>query len=160
MKAKCYLILTLALSSSFPICAQTRIQLNAQPQAVKSTLSTADVSNLTREIQNTNKPINELVQADHLQQGIRAYFNLQANLPIGGPPTSIAAQKIGDLTRSGFLSDSRYLTNALASLISVRVVGPTQPDILHPDCVAVGSSNEFCCSGTLIAPQLVITAGH
>lgn len=29
-----------------------------------------------------------------------------------------------------------------------------------PDCVAVGSNDQWCCTGTLIAPQLVITAGH
>jgi Trypsin len=29
-----------------------------------------------------------------------------------------------------------------------------------PDCVAVGSRTRFCCTGTLIAPQVVVTAGH
>lgn len=29
-----------------------------------------------------------------------------------------------------------------------------------PHCVAVGSSNRFCCTGTLVAPRVVITAGH
>jgi len=29
-----------------------------------------------------------------------------------------------------------------------------------PDCCAVGDENEFYCSGTLIAPNVVVTAGH
>ena len=29
-----------------------------------------------------------------------------------------------------------------------------------PDCVAVGSNTSFCCTGTLIGPNVVVTAGH
>jgi hypothetical protein len=29
-----------------------------------------------------------------------------------------------------------------------------------PHCVAVGSGSRFCCTGTLVAPRVVITAGH
>ena len=29
-----------------------------------------------------------------------------------------------------------------------------------PDCVALGSDDEWCCSGTLVAPNVVVTAGH
>jgi len=30
----------------------------------------------------------------------------------------------------------------------------------YKDCVAVGSRNGWCCTGTLVAPNVVITAGH
>jgi len=29
-----------------------------------------------------------------------------------------------------------------------------------PDCVAIGSDSQWCCTGTLISPNVVITAGH
>jgi hypothetical protein len=47
-----------------------------------------------------------------------------------------------------------------------RVVGPgtVEADGRFPDCVAVGSvvngTNRFCCTGTLIADNVVVTAGH
>ncbi len=42
-----------------------------------------------------------------------------------------------------------------------RIVGglPTQANDF-PDCVAVGSQFDFCCSGTLVARNVVVTAGH
>jgi len=30
----------------------------------------------------------------------------------------------------------------------------------YPDCVAVGTPGAFCCTGTLIGPNVVLTAGH
>ncbi len=30
----------------------------------------------------------------------------------------------------------------------------------YPDCVTVGSPTSFCCTGTLIGPNVVLTAGH
>jgi hypothetical protein len=46
--------------------------------------------------------------------------------------------------------------------------GPSGPDPIiggaptrnFPDCAAVGDDDQFCCSGTLIAPGLVVTAKH
>jgi secreted trypsin-like serine protease len=29
-----------------------------------------------------------------------------------------------------------------------------------PDCVAVGDETDWCCTGTLVAPNVVVTAGH
>lgn len=40
-----------------------------------------------------------------------------------------------------------------------RIVGG-EPTTDFPDCVAVGSLQRYCCTGTLIAPQAVLTAGH
>lgn len=43
----------------------------------------------------------------------------------------------------------------------LRIVGgsPAQPGEF-PHCVAVGSDTGFCCSGTLIGPNVVLTAAH
>lgn len=40
-----------------------------------------------------------------------------------------------------------------------RIVGGTLTTEF-PDCVAVGSGGSWCCTGTLIAPNVVLTAGH
>jgi Trypsin len=39
------------------------------------------------------------------------------------------------------------------------ILGGTKTDDF-PDCVAVGADLGWCCSGTLIAPKVVLTAGH
>jgi len=40
-----------------------------------------------------------------------------------------------------------------------RIIGGI-PTADFPDCVAVGSDTAWCCSGTLVAPNVVVTAGH
>ena len=40
-----------------------------------------------------------------------------------------------------------------------RIVGGV-PTIAYPDCVAVGSTARWCCSGTIVAPNVVVTAAH
>ena len=40
-----------------------------------------------------------------------------------------------------------------------RIIGG-EPTTEFPECVAVGSQHHYCCTGTLIAPQAVLTAGH
>jgi hypothetical protein len=40
-----------------------------------------------------------------------------------------------------------------------RIVGGI-PTSAFPDCVAIGSNNDWCCTGTLVAPNVVITAAH
>jgi secreted trypsin-like serine protease len=40
-----------------------------------------------------------------------------------------------------------------------RIIGG-EPTSDFPECVAVGDDHRFCCTGTLIAPQVVVTAGH
>ena len=63
------------------------------------------------------------------------------------------------------LSDPRYLENARAlarrSQGGVRVIGGTKvPKGGFLDCVAVGNDADWGCTGTLIAPDVVLTAGH
>ncbi len=63
------------------------------------------------------------------------------------------------------LSDPRYLENAreLARRTQggTRVIGGTPvPKKEFLDCVAVGNDNQFGCTGTLVAPDVVVTAGH
>jgi secreted trypsin-like serine protease len=63
------------------------------------------------------------------------------------------------------LKDSRYLKNArslaLRTLGGLRVIGGQEvPPGEFLDCVAVGSDTTWGCTGTLIASNTVLTAGH
>ena len=63
------------------------------------------------------------------------------------------------------LSDPRYLRNAreLArrTLGGTRVIGGRRvPKGEFLDCVAVGNDNDWGCTGTLVARDVVVTAGH
>lgn len=56
--------------------------------------------------------------------------------------------------------DPVYLANAKFVIEDDGRILNGVPTTEFPDCVAVGRLNGFCCSGTLIAPDLVLTAGH
>ena len=57
-------------------------------------------------------------------------------------------------------SDPVYLANAQWLMKTrVRVVGGV-PTTGFEDCVAVGSATAWCCTATLVAPDVAITAGH
>jgi secreted trypsin-like serine protease len=63
------------------------------------------------------------------------------------------------------ISDPRYLKNAraLASRTQggTRVIGGAAvPKKTFLDCVAVGNDDQWGCTGTLIAPNVVVSAGH
>jgi V8-like Glu-specific endopeptidase len=66
---------------------------------------------------------------------------------------------VEELRKTGLADDPVYVGNALNGL-ETRIYRGDVADTTHPDCVAVASANRFFCSGTLIAPQLVLTAGH
>jgi secreted trypsin-like serine protease len=56
--------------------------------------------------------------------------------------------------------DAAFLDNdALVVESNIRIVGGVATRDF-PDCVAVGARNYFCCTGTLISPGAVLTAGH
>jgi trypsin len=59
-----------------------------------------------------------------------------------------------------FYTDPTFVENT-ARLIrdQNRIVGgvPTKD---FPDCVAVGAASQWCCTGTLVASNVVLTAGH
>jgi hypothetical protein len=60
----------------------------------------------------------------------------------------------------GLLADPVFLKNARKLIRDRgRIVGGV-PTSDFPDCVAVGSDDGWCCTGTLVAPNVVVTAGH
>jgi secreted trypsin-like serine protease len=63
------------------------------------------------------------------------------------------------------LKDPRYLRNArtlaLRTQGGLRVIGGTEvPPGEFLDCVAVGTDQQWACTGTLITPNVVVSAGH
>jgi len=67
--------------------------------------------------------------------------------PTGQPPGSIYADPV-------------YIENAKSLIPNrSRVIGGTATSAF-PDCVAVGSKTGWCCTGTLVAPNVVVSAGH
>ncbi len=74
-------------------------------------------------------------------------------------PAESAAMPPGIPADSVF-SDPVYLDNARWMLAKrKRIVGGI-PATEYADCVAVGSADRWCCTGTLVAPNVVVTAGH
>ena len=67
--------------------------------------------------------------------------------PTGPPADSIYRDPV-------FLENAKRLIKARD-----RIVGGIATSD-YPDCVAIGSSDGWCCTGTLVAPNVVITAGH
>jgi len=75
-----------------------------------------------------------------------------------------AGLRRGGRTRAGtgtsIYSDPTYIRNAREVIKRrARVVGGV-PTVQFSDCVAVGHSRGWCCSGTLVAPNVVVTAAH
>lgn len=62
--------------------------------------------------------------------------------------------------KTSVLQDAEFVANdRLVIASNTRIVGGTKT-FGFPDCVAVGNRDRFCCTGTLIAPGVVLTAGH
>jgi hypothetical protein len=66
---------------------------------------------------------------------------------IGIPADSVFSDPV-------FLANAQWMFRARG-----RIVGGV-PIHEFPDCVAVGSATRWCCTGTLVAPDVVVTAGH
>jgi hypothetical protein len=64
------------------------------------------------------------------------------------------------LASQTFYTDQTFVENA-AQLIgdTNRIVGGVATNDF-PDCVAVGNAGRWCCTGTLVARNVVVTAGH
>jgi secreted trypsin-like serine protease len=76
------------------------------------------------------------------------------------PLTRSAVGAAGDLPPDSLYSDMVYLANARKLVKDpARIIGGV-PTSDFPECVAVGSPDQWCCSGTLVAPNVVVTAAH
>jgi secreted trypsin-like serine protease len=57
-------------------------------------------------------------------------------------------------------SDPVFLENAKQLIPDRRRIVGGIPTSDYPDCVAVGTDTGWCCTGTLVSPNVVVTAGH
>jgi hypothetical protein len=71
-----------------------------------------------------------------------------------GPRAAAAPPDDSVLTDAVFLRNARMLIRS-----PDRIVGGV-PSPGFPDCVAIGTDTGWCCSGTLVAPNVVVTAAH
>lgn len=72
----------------------------------------------------------------------------------------VAAPADVAIPADSIFSDPRFLENAKWLLANRRRIVGGVRSTDFPDCVAVGTDNDWCCSGTLVAPTVVVTAGH
>jgi len=82
----------------------------------------------------------------------------------GGGALSTGRSAGGRTTGARMGDDPRYVANLRALALqtsNARIIGGTSVDPKDfPDCVAVGSDTLWACTGTLIAPNAVLTAAH
>lgn len=102
--------------------------------------------------------VRSLLQQVHGEgPGRRGVAGARAVIPITPAATAVRSFRI--------FEDPRYLANARAlaqrSQGRTRVIGGARVPLAEfLDCVAVGNDNQWGCTGTLIAPKVVLTAGH
>jgi secreted trypsin-like serine protease len=77
-----------------------------------------------------------------------------------GPPSAKPPPPPAGAEDDSIYSDPIFLANAKRMIADRdRIVGGI-PTSDYPDCVATGGEDNWCCTGTLVAPNVVVTAGH
>jgi hypothetical protein len=90
-----------------------------------------------------------------LLQNARPHTRARATRSLPRAPTPPAGAPAGSI-----YADPVFLANARRLIAErERIVGGI-PTSEFRDCVAIGSDDGWCCTGTLIAPNVVLTAGH
>jgi secreted trypsin-like serine protease len=132
--------------------------LNEQPGDDPAVLAAIEKAN-----QEAGRSDKEFVRAllRNVQQdaggGMRTRAGRRAMIPLVPVATAVKSFRI--------FEDPRYLANARALAERApsrqRVVGGARVPVgQFLDCVAVGNDSQWGCTGTLIAPKVVLTAGH
>lgn len=75
-------------------------------------------------------------------------------------PQVIVKPMLGSLAVPIEFGSEEYTANITSLISEGRVIGATRVATEYPDCVAIGSEYEWCCTGTLIAENVVLSAGH
>jgi hypothetical protein len=93
--------------------------------------------------------------APHLKRSrTRSRRSKRAAVEAAAAPNGAAPPAASIYTDPVFQQNSRKLIRS-----SARIIGGV-PTSDFPDCVAVGHRRGWCCTGTLVAPNVVVTAAH
>lgn len=96
---------------------------------------------------------------------LRTHATAQSQAPGGGGARSLGLGQPKQPKGARLDQDPRYLANVRAlahrTASNARIIGGSaiRGTEFH-DCVAVGDDADWGCTGTLIAPKVVLTAGH
>jgi hypothetical protein len=101
------------------------------------------------------------IKSDRLKvTAFASQLALEMSARVESPTSSVDFfKRIEVIRESPFLKDDKFIVNFNAASSAPRVVGGAA-DILHQDCVGLGAAGRFCCSGVLVAPNVVLTAAH
>jgi hypothetical protein len=134
--------------------AERLAQLVAQDDERERMLLFAAVANLTdsfarRERKDTVDLARSVLKrgAEPLAAGSRSLRQAAVAAPPAAPEDSLYSDPV-------FLANARKLIGDRD-----RIVGGV-PTGEYRDCVAIGNASGWCCSGTLVAPNVVVTAAH
>jgi secreted trypsin-like serine protease len=107
--------------------------------------------------------VDEMEGGDHDLGVERARGLLLRSAAATAPERSVGQAAVGaapGAPEDSLYSDPTFLVNGRQMAPDgERIIGGV-PTSDFPDCVAVGSNTGWCCSGTLVAPNVVVTAGH
>jgi V8-like Glu-specific endopeptidase len=96
-------------------------------------------------------------------QAFQAAFNIATGAETDPEERSAvpkALRGVPPVASQVFYTDPTYVKNTVRLIQETdRVVGGVATKEF-PDCVAIGSSSDWCCTGTLVARNVVVTAGH
>lgn len=145
-----------AIGAESPIAAARRF---AASLAGDDNRRYAEVLNAALELADTHTK--EITRADGTDEEKRAG-------PLRPLDTALSADQVrmreavSLKSGSSVLSDPQFLVNRRVLNTQYEKIwgGQRTPQTQFQDAVAIGSPSSWECSGTLIAPQLVITAGH
>lgn len=96
---------------------------------------------------------------------LRMQTAAQVQVPSGGGARSVGLGRPKQPKGARLDQDPRYLAGVRAlarrTAANARIIGGSAVKGKEfDDCVAVGDDNQWGCTGTLIAPNIVLTAGH
>ncbi len=97
---------------------------------------------------------NVLRSLDRIEAEVAAIRDTLHHLPTTAPSTELDIDPT-----TGLPIERPVIVTAVREAAREEVVNGV-PTTDFPDCVAVGSDDRFSCTGTLIAPNVVVTADH
>jgi len=110
---------------------------------------------------NISDPIEKAPPSQRAEAAMRALNRSSRSVPAGA---TVGLRSLGGggpaEVRDTIWADELFVENSRRVIDDrLRLIG-AEPTAEFPDCVAVGSDRGWCCTGALVAPNLVITAAH